>query len=82
MARADERREREMKRIEEQNPWRDFELSTGKKFYANRGILGLSEDGDITEGYDGGFDERKFNKAERKEIAEYMINLWKKWGGI
>lgn len=64
-----------------------FTLSTGRQFYANCGILGMSEEiMIISEGYDGrlydceeGGDE-PLTPAERVEVAEYMINLWRKWG--
>lgn len=60
---------------------------SGRTFYANNGILGLSafEDG-LTQGYDGGVqiepydDEHEyFTLKERKEIAEHMIEAWRDW---
>ena len=64
-----------------------FTLSTGRTFYANRGILGISDDLGITEGYDGGVQEdstakqyeeapEPFTSEERGEISAYMIHLW------
>jgi len=67
-----------------------YRLSTGKTFYANNGIIGLSfddvtpdEDGEysfgLAEGYDGGISVEKFSDAEILEIAEGMIELWSKY---
>jgi hypothetical protein len=59
-------------------------LSTGREVYANRGIIGLSDDLRPSYGYDGGIeawgrtymDEPPWSKAERQELADYMIALW------
>lgn len=68
-----------------------FVLSTGKTIYANNAILGISaypeNKNALFYGYDGQvFDysyeedeEPPFTTEERKEISEYMINLWKEW---
>lgn len=62
----------------------EFVLNSGKRIYANMGILGLSalKEYSLTlfEGYDGnnGLCE-DYTPEERKEIAEYMISLWKEW---
>ena len=69
-----------------------FRLTSGKEFYANGGILGLSPTSlDLCEGYDGivemvGPNEKPypdaevvFTDAERQEIADYMISLWRAW---
>jgi hypothetical protein len=50
--------------------------STGKEFYANKGIIGLNRDLEIFEGYDGGINQREFTKQEREELSDYMIDLW------
>ena len=69
------------------------ELNSGKSFTAYAGILGLGEDLELREGYDGHVDEDeadpphefaayvrpRFTSAERREIAEYMIALWTRW---
>jgi len=61
----------------------EFRLSTGRIFYANCHIIGLSPDGrHPREGYDGGIDTSDWTSVEKKELAEYMIALWKKWAGI
>lgn len=63
-----------------------FTLSSGRKIYANRYILGISEDEGtvvISEGYDGGIhDQDTFTVDEKKELAEYAIGLWKRWGNL
>lgn len=57
-----------------------FELSSGRRIYANRLIVGLSpRESDIFEGYDGSLPlGAKFTHEEMCEIADYMIELWKK----
>ena len=54
----------------------DITLSTGKTVYANRGIIGLDPEGDITYGYDGDFSSDKLSKEEKMEIADYQVKLW------
>jgi hypothetical protein len=58
-------------------------FSSGKRLYANAGIIGLSERLDVTEGYDGGFCyyDDKLTEDERHELADYMIDLWNKYKG-
>jgi len=70
-----------------------FILSTGREISANRGIIGLSEPGkdgewEISEGYDGEIfstwddwrnEGDRLAPGEQREIAEYMINLWKRF---
>uniref|UniRef100_A0A6M3IJT8 Uncharacterized protein n=2 Tax=viral metagenome TaxID=1070528 RepID=A0A6M3IJT8_9ZZZZ len=61
-------------------------FSTGKEKYANVGIIGLGSDGDVTEGYDGGFynpseflfddEEPELTPGERIELADFMIERW------
>ena len=66
-----------------------FILSTGKKIFANAGIIGLEKlEGNewaITDGYDGNIDyptwneeeePRNLTKEERIEVTDYMITLW------
>lgn len=71
-----------------------YTLSTGKTFYANNGILGLSIEGDgLYEGYDSGVhvdetsppgpvDEQQFTPREKQEIAIVMIKRWQRWGAL
>ena len=56
----------------------DLIFSTGKTLYANQGIIGISPDGVISEGYDDGIEDN-FTPKERRELADYMITLWTKW---
>lgn len=73
-----------------------YELSTGRKFSANKGIIGISADDvdgevsrQLSEGYDGAIDtdsfdierypELEWTVEERRELADYMIELWTKW---
>ena len=56
----------------------------GREEYANCGIIGMGEDahGELitTGGYDDGlpsFSEEPLTKAERVELAEFMVIQWK-----
>lgn len=57
-----------------------YELSSGRRFYANRGILGIGDDAEplqVSEGYDGGVGgPDDFSESERREIADFMIARW------
>lgn len=65
-------------------------LSTGKRFYANQGIIGINDELSIYEGYDGRISLREYypteslnlSKEERKELAEYAISLWQKFANL
>jgi hypothetical protein len=60
-------------------------FSTSTERYAHRGIIGLSPEMTVTEGYDGRFWSREeaeyrddpLTPAERVELADYMIEQWK-----
>lgn len=54
----------------------EYTLSTGRRVYANNGILGIGPDGGIYEGYDSCVLDDDFTDDERAEIADYMIELW------
>lgn len=62
-------------------------FSTGKEKYAHVGIIGLSPELEVFNGYDGpfhmpealDFEEERLTKAEQIELAEYMINEWQKF---
>lgn len=76
----------------------DFVLRSGRTIDANRGILGINVyPGDDDPSLYGGYDEEfgngeeldgevfgspPFTTGERREIAEYMIDQWKRWGGL
>jgi hypothetical protein len=62
-----------------------FVLDSGETYYANRGLLSVSEDGYLFGGYDGQIEyentppEHRLGAEERQEIADYMIERWRKW---
>ena len=67
-----------------------FVLSTGREVCVNGGVIGLSptmalEGCRVAEGWDGGFDvtgelgDEPWTVAERRELADYMIDLWQQW---
>ena len=68
-----------------------FELSTGRRFDANIGSIGMSPSlHRVTEGYDGHLygvtpDDYvedvagTWTDAERAELADYMSDLWQRW---
>jgi hypothetical protein len=56
----------------------DLIFSTGRKVYANYGIVGISPRLGVTGGYDQGFDGDLL-PAERIELADYMIGQWLKF---
>ena len=64
--------------------------TTGREITANRGVLGVSAHQDteyLFQGYDGFFvkfacensNPPQLTKAEKQEIALYMIQLWFNW---
>lgn len=69
----------------------EYELKSGRRVYANRGILGLSPaDGaalrandeyehELSHGYDGTVFAAPFTRDERAEIASAMIRAWRAW---
>ncbi len=75
-----------MKRIDD--PFYEYELSSGRKVAANNGIIGLSTD--FKEGIFGGYDEhvafpdraimedigRQFTYGDHLEVALFMVDLW------
>jgi hypothetical protein len=65
-----------------------YTLSSGRKFYANNGVIGMSEFVededfgwmlDLSEGYDGGINTDEFSKEELLEIADFMILQWQRY---
>jgi hypothetical protein len=57
-------------------------FTTGKRVYANRGALSLrlNEDGfAVGYGSDGGYSDKEFSPAEKREMADYMCSLWMQW---
>lgn len=60
-----------------------YELSTGRKLYAYDGVIGLSPGKqELFEGWDGWLGETggRLTDAEKREIAEFMIAEWRRWG--
>ena len=69
-------------------------LSSGRTIYANGFLLSVPAFGElrsdeIHQGYDGVayfrayiVEEHPLTEAERREIAEHMIDRWREWGGI
>lgn len=58
----------------------EYILDSGRKIYANNGILGIDNELRAHEGYDGfigGPD--KFTAEERREISDYAIALWERF---
>jgi hypothetical protein len=61
-------------------------FSSGRVRNAYRGIIGLSPEGDVTEGYDGGFwtsdipdsdiHDDPLTQADLVELADFMIARW------
>lgn len=58
-----------------------IEWSTGRREYANGGIIGLSSTGEVTEGYDGIliYNPSNLSIEERAELADYMIAKWQQF---
>ena len=57
-------------------------FSTGKKLYANHGIIGISPKLVISEGYDGGIEEETLTLGERQELLSYMLDRWIRWEAL
>ena len=58
----------------------EYELTTGRQFYSNNGIIGLSPDLILSEGLDGSISDQ-FTSAEKVEIADFMIGKWIEFKG-
>lgn len=69
-----------------------YTLGSGRKVYANSGVLGMGLDGTVYEGSDGTpwvseggvavEAEAVLTAEERAEVAAEMVGRWKKWGGL
>lgn len=54
----------------------------GKEFYANDDIIGINNELEIYEGYDGRLGEYNNNpltKKQKLELADRMLNLWQQY---
>lgn len=69
-----------------------YTLSSGRRFYANCGYIGLGPDGagdSLPEGHDGAIELRRdwdpefepWTAAERAELADAMIERWQAFKG-
>jgi len=70
-----------------------IKLKTGRVIRATRGIVGIRDDLDISEGYDGGLltpDDAEWiesapTRADMIELADIMLDRWRrfraKWAG-
>jgi len=58
-------------------------FSSGRQWYANRGIIGLAKESDghwaVTEGYEGGLHDDLLTPVEKIELGDYMIGLWQEF---
>lgn len=59
-----------------ENKGDDLIFSTGTVVYANRGIIGISEELSVYGGYDNGIEEEELTKEELIELADFMIERW------
>jgi hypothetical protein len=62
-------------------------LPSGNHFYANCLIVGIDPEGEIFQGYDGSVSidtglNREFTPQDRRDLAEMMIERWRKFGGL
>lgn len=51
-------------------------FKSGKTLTLEKGIIGMTPDFRISEGFDSFIDVDKLNDDEIIEIADYMIDLW------
>ena len=81
-----------MRRIDEPGGRQGWVLDTGRYIRVNQGMLSLSDDGELYEGYDGHITvagevvddvgrRGPLTTAERQEIATAMIDRWHRWAG-
>jgi hypothetical protein len=65
----------------------EIEFSSGRKMYANNGIVGISPNLEVFEGYDGdvyvmdnkGKYSHELTDKEAIELANYMLVLWSRF---
>ena len=53
--------------------------ASGHREYAHTDRLSVDDNGETSYGYDGGFDVEKFSLAERRALADIMIERWNDW---
>jgi hypothetical protein len=61
----------------------EFILSSGRKIYAHRGIVGIGPGLELSQGYDGGINwppqdwhEEKLTAEDAHELADMMLRRW------
>jgi len=65
------------------NGWdTEYLFTSGRKFYAHGHIVGIAPDLGINEGYDSGIDDEDFTEEDKKELALFMIELWKEYARL
>jgi len=64
----------------------EYTLSSGRRFGANMGYVGINPDLEVAEGSDGPIYDRwdwvsgrKWTREEKTEFADHMISLWEKF---
>ena len=66
----------------------EYIFNSGKTASANCGIIGLSPELEVSDGYDGLFhcydkeNACELTKEDKIELADYMINQWQKFKGV
>lgn len=67
-----------------------LKLKSGRELYANRGLISINEELEISEGYDGGlpappnsenykYDEDGLSKEDALDLADILIDRWKRF---
>lgn len=58
----------------------EYTFSSGRRVCSNLGIIGISPNLELFEGYDGRLGGcHKLTKEDRIELADYMIERWGKF---
>ncbi len=60
----------------------EYTLTSGRRLYANNGIIGINGELKVYDGYDGNLGGAvnwpTITEAEKTEICDHMIALWQK----
>lgn len=57
----------------------EFELSSGRRLRAWGHVIGISPSLGPCQGYDDDLWHANFSAEERKELADYVCDLWQQW---